>query len=86
MGCIKMLRKALIWCKNALYKSQAWVKPAGEPSLFHLMPACPLPPLAVHPPSAPSRGCRGDENPSPRVAGDGDPAQDSGLHRARAAG
>lgn len=53
MGCIKMLRKALIWCKNALYKLQARVKPGGESSLFPSDASLP-PPLAVHPPSTPS--------------------------------
>lgn len=53
MGCIKMLRKALIWCKNALYKLQTRVKPAGESSLFPSDVSLPSP-LAVHPPSTPS--------------------------------
>lgn len=63
MGCIKMLRKALIWCKNSLYKLQTRVKPAGEFSLFLCDASLPSP-LAVHPPSTPSPGCWKDKEPS----------------------
>lgn len=53
MGCIKMLRKALIWCKNAPYKLQARVKPASVSSLFPSDASLPSP-LTMHPPSIPS--------------------------------
>lgn len=64
MGCIKMLRKALIWCKNALYKLQARVKPATESSLFpsDASLASPrLPPRIL--PVPPAHGCPKDKAP-----------------------
>lgn len=53
MGCIKMLRKALIWCKNALYKLQARVKPTSESFLSPSDASLPSP-FTVHPLSTPS--------------------------------
>lgn len=70
MGCIKMLRKALIWCKNALYKLQTRVKPAGESSLFPSDASLPSP-LAVHP------------GQTKQITGDPALTQHSGLYRVK---
>lgn len=64
MGCIKMLRKALIWCKNALYKLQAWVKWVlplpPEASLPSLSPCVlPVPALAARKTKTPLHGLQG---------------------------
>lgn len=78
MGCIKMLRKALIWCKNALYKLQTRVKPAGESSLFPSDASLPSPP-AVQPPSTPSPWLL-ERQRGQQITGDPALAQDPGLY------
>lgn len=78
MGCIKMLRKALIWCKNALYKLQTRVKPAGESSLFPSDASLPSP-LALHPPSPPSSWLV-ERQRAQQITGDPALTLDSGIH------